>query len=132
MRLNSMEISETSSEGRRYRSICRDPPPTSPVIAAAGYSDVVDVGIIDYAAWCAGYDTEECIQKAVDDGDIEVYEFSPYGARGYDAYRLTAKGRRAADRYMGDVFKRSAIEAKRAHEEREEMRRGGRDGLVQS
>ena len=127
-----MEMSELSSKGRRYQSIRRDPPPTSLVIAAAGYSDMVSVSRINYVAWWAGYDTEECIQKAVDDGDIEVYEFSPYGTRKYDTYRLTAKGRRAADGYMGDVFKRSAIEAKRAYEEREEMRRGGRDGLVQS
>ena len=33
---------------------------------------------------------------------------------------------------MGGVFKRSAIEAKRAHEEREKMRRSGRDGLAPS
>ena len=93
---------------------------------------MVDVGIIDYAAWWGGYDTEECVQKAIDDGYIEVYCFNLYGDRKYDTYRLTAKGRREADRYMGDVFKRSAIEAKRDQEEREEMRRSGRDGFVQS
>ena len=121
-------MSEPSSEGRRYRSIRRDPPPTSLVIAAAGYSDVVSVSRINYVAWWAGYDTEECIQKAVDDGDIEVYYPDVCGDRKYDTYRLTAKGRRAADRHMSNVFRRSAIEAKRDHEEREEMRRGGRSG----
>ena len=123
-----MSRMEMSSEDGRYRNIRRDPPPTSPVITAAGYSDVVGVGLVDYVAWWAGYDTEECIQKAVDDGDIEVYRFSPYGARRYDTYRLTAKGRRAADRHMSNVFRRSAIEAKRDQEEREEMRRRGRGG----
>ena len=128
MRLSGMEMSESSSEELRYRNIRRDPPPTSPVITAAGYSDVVGVGLIDYVAQWAGYDTEECIQKAVDDGDIEVYRFSPYGARRYDTYRLTARGRRAADRHMGDVLRRSAIAAKRDQEERKKMRRSGRDG----
>ena len=128
MRLSSMEMSEVSSEGRRYQSIRRDPPPVSPVVAAAGYSDTVGVALIDYAAWCAGYDTEECIQKAVDDGYIEVYCPDLCGDRRYDTYRLTAKGRRAADRHMIDVLKESAIEAKRDQEERDEMRRRGRGG----
>ena len=135
MRLSSMGMSEPSkpsSEGRRYRSIHRDPPPASLVIAAAGYSDVVGVGLVDYVAQWAGYDTEECIQGAVDDGYAEVYRPDPCGDRRYDTYRLTAKGRRAADRYMGDVFKESAIEAKRAHEEREKMRRSGCDGFAPS
>ena len=130
--MSSMEMSEPSSEGRRCRDIRRDPSPASLVIAAAGYSDMVSVSRINYAAWWTGYDTEECVQKAMDDGYIEVYYFNPYGARKYDTYRLTAKGRRAADRYMDGVFKRSAIEAKRAHEEREKMRRSGRDGFAPS
>ena len=121
-----MEMSEPSSEGQRYRSIHRDPPPTSPVITAAGGSDVVSVSRINYVAWWAGYDTEECIQKAVDDGDIEVYYPDLWGDRRYDTYRLTAKGRRAADRRMSNAFRRSEIAAKRAHEECEEMRRSGR------
>ena len=125
-------MSEVSSEGRRCRGIRRDPPPASLVIAAAGYSDVVGVGLVDYVAQWSGYDTEECIQGAMDDGDIEAYELSPHGDRKYDTYRLTAKGRRAADRYMSDVFKESAIEAKRIQKEHEEMRRSGRGGFVQS
>ena len=80
----------------------------------------------------AGYDTEECIQKAADDGDIEVYYLNLYGDREYDVYRLTAKGRRASDRHMSGVFKRSAVAARRIQEEYEEMRRSGRDGFVQS
>ena len=132
MRLSGMEMSEPSSEGRRCRSSRRDPSPARLVIAAAGYSDVVSVSLVDYVAQWAGYDTEGCIQKAMDDGYIDVCYPNLYGDRKYDTYRLTAKGRRAADRYMGGVFKRSAIEAKRAHEEREKMRRSGRDGLVPS
>lgn len=93
---------------------------------------MVDVGRIDYVARWAGYGTEECIQKAVDDGDIEVYYLNLYGDREYDVYRLTAKGRRASDRHMSGVFKRSAIAARRIQEEYEEMRRSGRDGFVQS
>ena len=130
--MSSMRMSEPSSEGQHYRGIHRDPPPASLVIAAAGYSDVVGVGLVDYVAQWSGYDTEECIQGAVDDGYVEVYRPDLCGDRRYDTYRLTAKGRRAADKYMGDVFKESAIEAKRAHEEREKMRRSGRGGLVQS
>ena len=132
MRLSSMGMSEPSSEGRHCRSTRSDPPPASLVIAAAGYSDVVRVSRIDYAAWWSGYDTEECIEDAMDDGYIEVYRFSPYGDRRYDTYRLTAKGRRAADGHMCDVLKESAIAAKRAHEEREKMRRSGRGGFAPS
>ena len=128
MRLSGMEMSELSSEGLRYRCIRSDPPPTSPVIAAAGGLDVVSVSRINYVAQWSGYDTEECIQKAVDDGDIEVYRFNLYGTRRYDTYRLTAKGRRAADRYMSDVFRRSEMAVKRDQEEHEEMRRRGRGG----
>ena len=81
MRLSSMEMPELSSGGRRCRDIRRDPSPASLVIAAAGYSDMVSVSRINYAAWWTGYDTEECVQKAMDDGYIEVYCFNPYGAR---------------------------------------------------
>ena len=126
--MSSMEMSAPSSEGRHYRSIRKDPPPVSPVIAAAGGSDVVSVSLINYVAWWTGYDTEECIEKAMDDGYIDVCYPDPYGDRKYDTYRLTAKGRRATDRHMSDVFRRSAIAAKRDHEEREKMRRSGRDG----
>ena len=111
MRLSGMEMSEPSSEGRRCRSIRGDSPPARLVIAAAGYSDVVSVSLVDYVAQWAGYDTEGCIQKAMDDGYIDVCYPNLYGDRKYDAYRLTAKGRRAADRYMSDVFKESAIAA---------------------
>ena len=131
-RLSGKGITEPPSEGQRYRSIHGDPPPASLVIAAAGYSDVVRVSRIDYAAWWSGYDTEECIEDAMDDGYIEVYRFSPYGDRRYDTYRLTAKGRRAADGHMCDVLKESAIAAKRDQEEREEMRRSGRGGFAPS
>ena len=135
MRLSGTGMSEQSkpsSEGRRCRDIRRDPPPVSPVIAAAGGSDVVPVGRIDYVARWAGYDTEECIEKGVDDGYIELYYSNLYGEREYDTYRLTAKGRWASTRHLNDAFKESAAAAKRAHEAREEMRRSGRDGFVRS
>ena len=129
--MSGTEMLESSSEGRRgHQSVGREPTPASIVIAATGGSDVVDVGRINYVARRAGFNAEECIQRAVIEGDIEVYIPNPYGKREYDTYRLTAKGRRAADRHMSDVFKRSAIEVKRIQEEYEERRRSGRDGFA--
>ena len=129
--MSGTEALESSNEDRRgHQSVGREPAPSSIVIAAAGGADEVDVGRINYVARWAGYNTEECIQRAVNEGHIEVYDFNPHGKREYDTYRLTAKGRRAADRHMTAVFKRSAIAAKRNQEEFDEMRRSGRDGFA--
>lgn len=112
MALASVEARE--SPGRRgRRSIREDPPPINPVIPAAGGSDTVIVDHIDYVAQWAGYDTEECIQKAVEDGEIELYYKNPYKCRELDVYRLTAKGRRESDRHTSEVFRKSAEAARR-------------------
>ena len=55
-----------------WRDLTGDPPPVNPVIPAAGVSCTVTVGLVDYVARRAGYDTEECIGKALDDGVIEL------------------------------------------------------------
>ena len=129
--MSGTEALESSNEGRRgHQSVGREPTPASIVIAATGGSDVVDVGRINYVARRAGFNAEECIQRAVNEGHIEAYDFDLDGDREYDAYRLTAKGRRAADRHMSDVFKQGAIDAKRIQEEYEERRRSGRDGFA--
>ena len=98
------------------QSIRRDPLPTNPAVVAAGFSETVNVNTINYAAWRIGYDTEECIQKALEDHEIEMYRPTPDGNRGYDVYRLTARGRRAADKHLKEVFQRSAERARRDYE----------------
>ena len=82
------------------------PPPINPVILATGGSDTVTVVIINYVAQCTGYDTEECIQVALEDGEIELYLRNPGGCRKYDIYRLTAKGRRECDIHIREVYQR--------------------------
>ena len=77
---------------------------------------MVDVDLINYAAVRLGYDTEECIQKALEDDEIEMYQPSG-GERGYDVYRLTAKGRREANEHLRYVFRESAEAARREYEE---------------
>lgn len=110
--MTSMETWELSSR-RGRRSIREDPLPINPVIPAAGGSDTVIVDHIDYVARWAGYDTEECIQKAVEDGEVELYYKNPYKDRELDVYRLTAKGRRKSDRRTREVFRKSAEAARR-------------------
>ena len=122
--LSGMEMQESStSRGRPRRrwSIRRNPLPINPVILASGGSETVNVIKVDYVARWADYDTEECIQKALEDGEIELYYLSRSGDRGYDTYRLTAKGRRASDRHIREVFRRSSEVARR---ECERKRRG--------
>ena len=107
------ESSTRQSRPRRRWSIRKNPLPINPVILASGGSDTVLVMMIDYVARWADYDTEECIQKALEDDEIEMYRPSPDGDRGYDLYRLTAKGRRRSDRHIRDVFRRSDELARR-------------------
>ena len=102
------------SDGRPLRSIRRDPLPTNPAVVAAGFSETTDVGTIAYVSWRAGYDTEECIQKALEDDEIEMYRPSR-GKREFDVYRLTAKGRHAADKHLREVYRQSAELARRDH-----------------
>ena len=113
MSLEGMEMSGSSCS-RPLQSIRRDPLPTNPAVAAAGFSETVNVNTINYVAWRIGYDTEECIQKALEDNEIEMYR--PSRKRGYDIYRLTARGRRAADKHLREVFQRSAEMARRDYE----------------
>ena len=101
------------SNSRRCRSIREDPLPINPVIPAAGGSNTVIVDFVDYVARWAGYDTEECIQKAVEDDMVELYYRNPYGERGLDIYCLTAKGRRESDRHAREVFQKSAEAARK-------------------
>ena len=52
------------------RRIRGDPPSASPAVVAAGLSGMAAVGLVDYAAARLGRDAEECIQKALGDGEI--------------------------------------------------------------
>ena len=115
MSLSGTGMSEWST-GLPRRSIRTDPPSSNPAVIAAGFSDLVAVDLVDYAAARLGYDTEECIQKALEDDEIEMYQPSG-GRRGYDVYCLTAKGRREADEHLRNVFWKSAEVARREHEE---------------
>ena len=104
MSLTGMEAREMSS-GRRWKSIREDPLPLNPVIPASGGSDTVTVDLVDYVAQRAGYNAEECIEKALEDGEIELYYRNPYGVRDLDVYLLTAKGRREADTHIRKVVR---------------------------
>ena len=88
-----------------YRSIREYPPHTNPVAAAAGLGETTGVGLIGYAARRGGYDAEECIRKAAEDGKAVFHRPSGDGHREYDVYRLTAKGSRAAERYFRALFR---------------------------
>ena len=114
-----------SSSRRPWRDLASDPPPINPVIPAAGGSYAVTVGLVDYVARWAGYDTEKCIEKALKDGVIELDHKSRWG-RDHDVYRFTAKGRRQSDVHIQDVFKRSARVARADYEE--DMRKRARAG----
>ena len=107
----------SSSPLRRCRkSIRRDPLPINPVLLAAAGTETVSVHKVDYVAQPAGYDAEECIQKALEDDEIEMYCPSR-GSRGYDIYRLTAKGRRISDMHLREMLRKSAEDARREYEE---------------
>ena len=65
------------------------------------------VGLVDYAAARLGCDAEECIQKALGDGEIGMCGRAGGGGGGYDVYRLTARAREANE-YLRYVFRESA------------------------
>ena len=114
-----MSGTDMSGLSRRPRlSIRTDPMSPSPVILAAGFEKTVSVNMVNYVARWIGYDAEECILKALEDGEIEMYKTSRFERRGYDLYRLTAKGRREADQHLLEVFQRSREAARRRHEEK--------------
>ena len=104
------------------RDLASDPPPVNPVIPAAGLSSTVTVGLVDYVARWAGYDTEKCIEKALEDGVIEP-EYKSDWRRDHDVYRLTPRGLEQSGRHMMDVFERSARMARLDYED---MRKGAR------
>lgn len=96
-----------SSVRRPWRDLASDPPPINPVIPAAGRSALVPVDLVDYVARWAGYDTEKCIEKALDDGVI-VLDYKSEWKRDHDVYRLTAKGRRLSAEHIRDMLESSA------------------------
>ena len=109
-------MSGLSSKGPRL-SIRRDPVSPNPAILAAGFEDMLSVNRVGYVARRIGYDAEECIQKALEDDEIEMYKQGGDGHRRYDVYRLTAKGREALVKHMREVSQRSAEAARRRREE---------------
>lgn len=115
MSLSGTGMSEMSYK-RPRRSIRSDPLSLNPAVIAAGSTETVDVGMVRYVAERIGYDAEECIQKALEDKEIEMYMPSG-GYRDFDTYRLTAKGRKEADDHLRSVFRRSAEMARREREE---------------
>lgn len=104
------------SNSDRWRSMRTDPPPINPVIPAAMGSHTVIADVVDYVARLTGYDAEECIQKAIEDGVIELDSKGGW-KRGDGVYRFTAKGRKASDEYARGVFERSEEMARRNREE---------------
>ena len=105
------------------RDLASDPPPINPVISAAGLSSTVTVGLVDYVARWAGYDTEKCIEKALEDGVIKLEHKSDWRSD-HDVYRLTSKGLGQSGKHMRDVFERSARMARLDYEE--DLRKGAR------
>ena len=67
--------------GGPRRSIRGDPPSANPAVAA-GFSGMAAVGLVDYAAARLGCDAEECIQKALGDGEIGMCGRSGGGGGG--------------------------------------------------
>ena len=96
----------------------------NPVIPAARGSDLVVVALINYVAQVTGYDTEECIRMALEDGYIELFHRNRSGYREYDTYRFTAKGCKARDEHTRRVYQKS-YEMARRHEEEERRKNGG-------
>ncbi len=107
MSLAGTEMSGLSSRRPRL-SIRGDPVSPNPAILAAGFEDMLSVNRVGYVARRIGYDAEECIQKALEDNEIEVCKPSGDGHRRYGVYRLTAKGREALVKHMREAFQRSA------------------------
>ena len=112
MSLAGTEMSGLSSRRPRL-SIRGDPVSPNPAILAAGFEDMLSVNRVGYVARRIGYDAEECIQKALEDNEIEVCKPSGDGHRRYGVYRLTAKGREALVKHMREAFQRSAEAARR-------------------
>ena len=104
------------SNGNRRRSMHIDPPLVNPVIPAAMGSHTVIADVVEYVAQLTGYDTKECIQKAIEDGVIEVDHKGGW-KRGDGVYRFTPKGRKASAEYARGVFERSAERARKNREE---------------
>ena len=109
---------------RPGRDLASDPPPINPVIPAAGGSYTVTVRLVDYVARWAGYDTEKCIEKALEDGVLKL-DYKSDWSRDHDVYRLTPKGRRQSDDHIQDVFERSA---RVARQDCEDMRKRAQAG----
>ena len=105
------------SSRRPRLSMRTDPMSPSPVILAAGFEETVTVNMITYVAGWFGYDGEECILKALEDREIEMYKPSPSGNRGDDLYRLTVKGRNEADQHIFEVLQKGREVKWRGHEE---------------
>lgn len=97
--MSCTETSGLSSGPPRY-DIREDPPFTDPAAIAAGYENLPSVDRVGYVARRNGYDPEECIQKAPEDGEMGPDWTSPDGIRKYGICRPTAKGRRAKGRHM--------------------------------
>ena len=123
--MSGTEMSGLSSSRPRL-SVREDTSSPSPVILAAGFEKTVSVNMVNYVARWIGYDAEECILKALEDGEIEMYKTSRFERRGYDLYRLTAKGRREADQHLREVFQRGRETARREYEA--ELRANARAG----
>ena len=108
------------SHRRRRRparwSIRRDPLPINPAVLAATGGETVAVHMIGYVARRLDYDAEECIQKALEDGEIEMYYPDRGGVREHDVCRLTAKGRRTSDNHLREAYEmsRDAVRRERA------------------
>ena len=85
---------------------------------------MVDVGLVNYVAQRVGYDTEECIRIALEDGVIELYHRNQYGYREYDTYRFTAKGAKMRDEHTWEIYGES-IKARLRMEEEERKKSGG-------
>ena len=72
--------------------------------------------MIDYVARRLRYDTE-CILRALEDGEIELFHRDRLGDRSYNAYRLAAKGRRAYEGHIKEMIEWSRETTRRAKEE---------------
>lgn len=116
---------QESLDGIPCRSFREDPPPINPVIPAAGGADTVSASKIDYVARWARYDTEGCILRALEDGEIELFYRDRLGYRSCDTYRLTAKGRRAYEDHIRGLIEMSGEATGRA---KEELQRKAQDG----
>ena len=84
----------------------------------------MSVALVNYVAQGTGYDTEECIRIALEDGVIELYHRNQSGYREYDIYRFTAKGAKMRDEHTWEIYGES-IKARLRLEEEERRKNGG-------